>query len=543
MIVELQPNQIKLARLFRAQGPKAATNIGFGGPRGGTKSHSIRAIALDCLDTYPGCRVFIVRTNWTDLYENHLLKFQQDYPWMADFWNGQNKEWRFPNKSQLALKYADTENDVEKLARGPEAMFMLIDQAEQFTENQLKMMKTSNRWPGVPISQCKTGHFFNPGGPGNQFLKRVYYDRDNHQDEPREDYVFLQSKGWENYEWFRGTGLYGSAKEFYEDSDKNRFENFIRHTGYGRELHRKPPSIRIGELLGSFDHFAGQYYGGVWDEHMHVLPQARAELIIQPWWQRWMAADWGMQHNTAVGWFASGKLKPQLAEKYLGLAVTHEIEVIIQYRELVFNEVPEYDAAKMIAEATPVEERKLISKIFFSKEEFGERGSAKIMQPVLKTYGLPSLVPAENRRTTVRGVGEEQERIGGWRFLYNLFNQTVQLSQVSIADQAYSNGPMLLIAHECAKTRKAIPTLMRDKDNPDDVMKFDSEADDIGDMIRYGMTEKMNSKDKPLEVQAREIAESIPGIGAELHTTRALVMKQFWVDHAPKRGGRGSHWR
>lgn len=523
----LQPNQISFAREFFNESPDSATWVGFGGPRGGAKSFTIRAVTQECHKRYPGSRTFIVRKNWTDLYENHFLKFRQDFPWMQQFWRNDHKEYTFPNGHTLAYKFADTEDEVEQLVRGPEARHVLVDQAEQFTTQQLERMKTMNRWPGVPQGACKMGLMFNPGGPGNEFLKRIFYDKKYNGDgENPSDYAFVFSKGWENWEWFRPTGIYRDSKEFYADTDENRFRNFIKHTDYGRTLWKLPPSLRLGELYGSFDHFAGQYYGGVWDEHVHCLRPGHSEAIIQPWWRRWMAIDWGFAHNAACGWFAAGKLTPAQAERSLGIEVTQDIEVIICYRELVVSETQEQDFAKQIAEMTPTAERKQITRLFFSTEAFGSRGSAPIMTPVFRSFSLPAPEPAANSRVT-RGVGSDGERLGGWRLIYNMLHQAVTFSGKDIPPETYRAGPMLLIGGDCPKTQSAIPTLMRDPDNPEDVRKMDSVADDVGDMLRYGMTEYLRSNSVPVAVRAKEVYDSIEGSDDLAMTRRAMAMREF----------------
>ena len=522
--------------------PGAPTNIGFGGPRGGAKSHEVRHVAIEAMDRHPGCRVFIVRLNWTDLYENHYLEFSKQYPWINQFWHGDHKEYRMPNGSSLAYKFADTYDDIERLARGPQCMYLLVDQAEQFPEAWLKMLRTCNRWPNSPVGRVKVGHFFNPGGPGNEYLSRIYYTKKYVDDENPQDYAFVFSKGWENYEWFRGTGLYKNAKEFYADSDESRFRNFIKSTSYGKNLWDKPESVRLGELYGSFEKFAGQYYGGVWDEKMHILRTGHAEAIIEPWWRRWISADWGFAHNAACCWFAAGRLRPQQAERLLGITVTEPIEVVICYRELLVKETPEADFAQLIVAATPEAERAQLTRFFFSPEAFGPRGSANLIGPVMRRGGIAAPEPANNQRTT-RGVGSEGERIGGWRLIHNMLQQTVRFSQDVIEPQAYASGPALMVSANCPQLREAIPALMRDPDNPEDVRKLASKADDLGDAARYGMTEYLSPTSVPLAVQAKEVYHAIQGTDGLAMTQRAMAMREFESNKVRGRIGQGTRSR
>ena len=55
----LQPNQIAHARLMFDDSPGAPTNIGFGGPRGGAKSHEVRHVAIANLGQPLGSHLFM----------------------------------------------------------------------------------------------------------------------------------------------------------------------------------------------------------------------------------------------------------------------------------------------------------------------------------------------------------------------------------------------------------------------------------------------------------------------------------------------------
>ena len=85
----------------------------------------------------------------------------------------------------------------------------------------------------------------------------------------------------------------------------------MNQTDFGRKLNALPPSQRIGELMGDFEKFSGQYFSEVWEQSVVILPAGIAESIIQPWWTRWIATDWGFSHYAATGWFTSGLISPE----------------------------------------------------------------------------------------------------------------------------------------------------------------------------------------------------------------------------------------
>jgi hypothetical protein len=84
------------------------------------------------------------------------------------------------------------------------------------------------------------------------------------------DFAFIQAYGWDNYVWFSGE-VDISEEEFYALSSEARFELFISKTTYGKKLNALPPDLREGHLLGSFEKFAGQYFGGAWDDKACVV--------------------------------------------------------------------------------------------------------------------------------------------------------------------------------------------------------------------------------------------------------------------------------
>ena len=177
--------------------------------------------------------------------------------------------------------------------------------------------------------------------------KREFHEKDG--EEPR-NFLFIQGYGWDNYEWFRGLGTV-TEHDFYnspEWTEQRRFEVFIHETDFGRKLNKLPPSQRIGELMGSFEHFAGQYYADVWEESVIVLPAEDVARIIKPWWRRWIAGDWGFSHYASFGWYASGMLSVEEIGEIFGVPAIAPVRIIVKYRELVVCDVTEPDMARLI---------------------------------------------------------------------------------------------------------------------------------------------------------------------------------------------------
>ena len=104
----------------------------------------------------------------------------------------------------------------------------------------------------------------------------------------------------------------------------------------------------------------------------------------------------------------------------------------------------------------------------------------------------------------------------------------------------------LLISSECAELLKAIPVLMRDPKNLDDVLKTDLSVakleQDLGDMARYLDQESMaQPKNKPEEEEDRDRLAQTSSIGERsLLQFRLTMEKEAAERRAEER--RPEHW-
>lgn len=533
--IAFQPKQIELYRLVRTVGPKAPIRLGFGGARGGAKTGGLRRLMLARRYEHPRTTGFLIRKNWADLFETFVEKYRIDFPQMSDWYRASEHQYVMPNGSRIVLRYADCYKEVEQISRGPEAMDVFVDQAEQFTEQELVMLCTPNRKAGEgrQPGECKAVFGFNPGGPGTEYLRRIFWQKMYRGEEKPHEYAFIQAYGWDNYEWFRGE-VDVTEPEFELLSSEERFQMFVTKTSYGRAMNALPPALRVGELLGSFESFSGQYFASAWDEQRCVLNPDQVKAIVKPWWTRWMAQDWGFGDHTAHGWFAMGKLEPREWEHHFGGRTDQPIEIIICYRELIAQERAEADLANDIVGATPQEERKYIRRFFLSQDAFGQRAKqqgantiGEAYREIMRRYGLPAPEPAD------------QDRKNGWRCMYNGLRQC-DLRGTEISEERARQGPAVFISAECPEVISNIPMAIRDEDDIDDVAKVPRVLwEDVNDMIRYGLKSVEDWFAKtPLHVQREEVYHSF-----EDPTMRALAMKRFELANAPRRVSRGPRAR
>jgi hypothetical protein len=532
----LQPKQLALLQALEATGPDIPIRWGWGGARGAAKSGGLRRIAMVLAFTYPQIVVVIIRKHFGDLMENHVEKMLLEYPeFHSRYWHREFKQWVLPNGSRIKLAYGDTAKDIKEFARGPEMTFVFVDQAEQFSEAELVDLTIPNRWPGAEENFAKSCFFFNPGGPGTEFLRRVFHQRNFREGEVPGRWAFVQAYGWDNYEWFRNE-VDISCEDFYELDSETRFELFIK-TSYGRVLNELPQSLRIGELLGSFEHFSGQYFADVWGDHC-ILTVKQIEAIVQPWWRRWMAQDWGFGDHDAHGWFVTGKISPEQWVKHFGGECEWPMDIVMQVREHVIAGRAEGDLGMDIVRMTPEPERKFTREFFLSQDAHGQRAKqtqihgkhtvGAALSSILEAHGLPAPSTAN------------QDRVNGWRFMFGCLRQAGLRGHVIDADRA-KQGPAFFISANCPRTIESIPLAVRDDDKPEDVMRVAGAVwEDVTDMIRYGLMSALDPKKKaPVEVRAAEILAA-----AKSPTEAHLRMLHFKQEENRQRTvARSPRWR
>lgn len=559
-VMRLQPKQYYIGQLFYKTGADAATWIGGGGSRAGGKSGGLRRIMLDRREFRPKTHGVIVRRTWPDLERNHVQRYFLEYPELRNMWHEGKKKFVLPNGSEIHFMFAENQQEVDQKFWGPEFYDIMVDQAEQFSEQELITIKTCNRWPGAPLGECKTGLFFNPGGTGTEFLRRVFAHKKFMPNERGEDFEFVHLFGWDNYVWFESLGL--TAKQFYampdglkkgeeckhgaEGNGPNyqccRFHLFIYRTAEGRKLNALPPSLRAGHLLGSFDSFAGQYFAGVWDESKLILTRQQEESLIQSWWPRWMAHDDGFVHNASIGWAASGKVSPKLFKEVFNREIHDSVEVVTIYRSHAEKESEETALVRKCIGAMADHEKKRVQRYFLSVDAWEKNSTghstAERIAAELKRNGLPYCEQADNNR------------IGGWRLLYAMMKKTCDVMSGCMSptreDDDWDNEgggysvktPLLFLSSDCENLIQSVPLAVRDTKHPgraEDVLKTTQDADDDLDMMRYLVKSMLRSQQTaPLEVRAQEYYESLSE-KADM-TAKSVLMAKWKHQNAPKKG-------
>ena len=267
--LKLQPKQSYLLKIVEES---KYTRIGEGGSRGGGKSKVLRDVQLYRRFKYPNTDGWLFRRTLEELRDNHIDPLFRDYPELGEYWKSEARELILPNKAKLQFKIGETEGDILK-NRGKQAMDIAVDESNLMRESEMRELGMCCRWPGYPDWQCKLLESFNPGGIGHNRIKRLYVDRTFLTNELPEMYYFLPTFAWDNVSWAENALAADrfTVDDYYKVwSEEQRFQYFITHTQYGRELNALPEPTRSQMLMGNFDAFEGQVFG-ILDDGVHNL--------------------------------------------------------------------------------------------------------------------------------------------------------------------------------------------------------------------------------------------------------------------------------
>jgi hypothetical protein len=498
--IHLQPAQGELLDLIEHH---RATVIGVGGGRGAAKSGGADRVALALMMERPGLVCCIVMRNYDQVRKYHVEAMLRDFPVLEQYYRKTDSKLKIPvggTHSELDFSYAESLEDVKRRFRSGNYGLIIVDQAEQFTWEELSEMGLAAR---SKLGTAKMILLFNMGGIGIQDLRNRFgpQKRFNENEDPN-DYTFLHVFPQDNVEWSRSEleadGL--TEDDYYGWTDQQRFDYFTTRSAYGRKLNALDDATRARDLLGSWESLEGAYFGRVFDYKATLKSSEVAEGIIRQWDSRWLSTDWGKSHFCSTHWHGKSLLSPSELKKWLGWDVPRALNVVTTYRRLIVNEQTSSQVAAALIQKTPQYERERLSRYPFSPEQFGERDSEDTVPIIigreLAKYGMPHPEQADNSRKP------------GWQLMYELLNNTriwaTPPEQRTAEMEAEAGDTAWIISSECPEALETIPVLMRNVKDLDDVVKTDKGmavlAMDVADDLRYGLQSMLGAGRKPHKV-------------------------------------------
>lgn len=479
--VWLQPKQSELWGLWD---DSETSRLGMGGARGGAKSGGGRRCMLLRRFKYPRTTGLILRRTLKELEQSHILKLFEEYPHLRTYYREQKKQLILPNGSVLFFGSAQSEKDMGNFYSAEFADIM-VDEAQEFSQRELEQLSGSNRCTSNSDIMPKMVFTFMPGlsesglpPKGLPYLKRMFVDGEPRGEEAKHKWAFIQAFSWDNSQWAKKElerdGI--SEETFYSWSADDRRDYFLTRTEYGATLQAITDAhLRDAWLYGKWDVFQGQYFPN-FDSAKHIISRQEAWDRIKPWHKRWISGDWGFDHPHCFHWHA-----------------IDERGSVITYREQWGREMGETELGKLIGRLNGGE-KPVAFPFSWDAGKLSSRSSPKYPKSIIQmlSEALPDGLTRPHPADSSPG-----SRVAGWRLMSQLLDA----------------GMWQIVEEDCPKLIECIPTLVRNPDNTEDVLKVDySEnyiGDDAADSARMGLQYMLGSSRRPQAEVIREQAQQI----------------------------------
>ena len=250
--------------------PDGPTQIGFGGARGGAKSHAMLAqIALDDCQRQPGLKALLLRKvgraareGFEDLRVRVLATVAHEYRRSEGILS-------FPNGSRIVLGHFKDESDVDAYL-GLEYDMIGVEEATTLTFSKYRTIRTCCR-TSKEAWRPRIYTTTNPGGVGHAWYKQTFI------------------APWK-------AGRETDTRFIPSTVDDNAFVN----REYTATLDTLTGWQKRAWRYGDWDIAAGQFFT-TYRSDIHTLP---APLLVPPNWPVWLAMDYGFTHYNVIYLFA-----------------------------------------------------------------------------------------------------------------------------------------------------------------------------------------------------------------------------------------------
>jgi hypothetical protein len=299
----------------------------YGGSAGGGKTMALIADPMRYFHN-PNFNGLVLRRT-TDELREIIWKTQEIYPkaFKGAKWQEKKSQWVFPSGARLWLTYLERDEDVLRY-QGQAFSYVGFDELTQhstpFAWNYMRSrLRTTD--PSLPIFMRATT---NPGGPGHQWVKRMFID-------PASPNKAFAATDLET----------GDPMVYPETSDKAGQPLFYRRF-IPASLYDNPYLSGDGQyeanLLSLPEMQRRQLLEGDWGiAEGAAFPEFRLkDHVVEPFdiphdWRRFRSCDYGYSSYSAVHWFA----------------IDPSYETLICYRELYLTKHTGRDLAKAVIEA------------------------------------------------------------------------------------------------------------------------------------------------------------------------------------------------
>ena len=487
-IFKFQEKQTELLKNVMRNGkvyvqPAAEQCLSTGGIRSGKTCGWLMFFVMHYCLQWNNCNLLVLRRTFKELESGAIADFRTFMPKELYDYDQTKHVATLKNGSRVVFGHCQNnkDRDIEQYL-GQAYPAILVDECGQFSPDAWMMLYSRNivnagcerdeagNLPIPAIIGCT-----NPLGPHYEYYRTLFVQKEPWN--PGEDAKLDPVDGtwWEQQagEWNK---IYDPSKYAYQRSTvMDNPELLARDPGIIARLMSMPKAKRDKVLYGFDGQVEGQYFD-CFDPTYHVInlredPEA---IIWQDWQPCWAGHDWGVQHANAVYLFTKAMVKDSVGENYRLKTVC--------FGEIVVTGGKTMDELVSILQTKcrlPNGQTIKLKAIYFSHEKFARqmeaRSPADEYSRALKLVGLPPVTPAT------------RDRIGSASLMYNLIKKGE-----------------LVILDTCKEIILAIPSLMRNPDLLDDVLKVDAKGDDAYDAFRYGLYGQLGAKKRPAEDVEKE---------------------------------------
>jgi len=413
-----QPKQLEFHALARlADAPDGPTEIGFGGARGPGKSHAIMAqLVHDDCQRQPGLKALFLRSIAGTVRESFEDLITKVCPQYWDCYEPGNGRMVLPNGSRIVLGGFRTAGDIAKYL-GIEYDTIAIEETTLLIERYYDELRgslrtTKDNW------RVRVYNSTNPGSVGHSWYKRRFVEpwRTGKQSQTRFVFATYRDNAYLKREYIEYlNGLVGNLGRMWREGD--------------------------------WDVAAGQFFT-TFNRDAHVR-----EFDGRPYWDWWLAMDYGYQHYTAIYLMAQD-----------GDGHVYVVDEHAERRWLVKSHA---DAVRaMLGRRAARVYRKFVA----GSDVFAKRGEEATVAEQYARFGF-TLEAAQMDR--INGAAEVLRRLG---------------------DPEQGIPASVTIHPRCARLIATLPELQHDERRPEDVLKVDCDeegngGDDAYDAFRYGLME------------------------------------------------------
>jgi hypothetical protein len=499
-IFTLQPKQTELLEMRTRDGipyimPVAPQCLSVGGFRSGKTTGWLMYMVMNYCLAFDCCDILVLRRTFKELESGAIKDFITFTPPELYKYDQTKHVATFTNGSRVVFGHCQNNKmrDIEQYL-GSAYPAILVDECGQFSSDAWGMLYSRNIVNAAcqPSAEALALGFThlpipfivgctNPLGPYYEYYRTVFVQREPF--EKPENAKRDDNGAWwveNNGEWLNiyDPQLYAMQRSTAMDNP----EFLKRDPGFIARMNSLPKAQRDKKLLGLDGAVEGQYFE-CFDPENHVInlredPEA---IIWQPWQTVWGSQDWGMGHANAAYLFTKAMVRT--------IGETYKLKTVCFRETVLAGGKTHKEWASIFKHMCKLPDGTLVlpKSIYFSHEKFSKqvtgRTPADEYSSVLKEMGLPGVT---------RAAAAAGDRIGSASMVYNMFK----------------NGE-LVILDTCTEIINAFPSLMRDPDNMDDVLKVATRGDDCWDGFRYGIYGMYKSRKKPSEASIEEHARTL----------------------------------